>query len=334
MNKNKDLLQNWLNYKAIDKNTLTYLNTENINKPIIDDLYFDELSQKYFDLMPLCNINNKTAQLRFSDSATTFISRLFEEYVDSETLVVSSYIEHPSVNINLDLCDNVFLYQEQDLKNKNAKVAFPEIIKYKKIFVYIIGTHARTSYSTPQDFFHEIRDFCNKNGIKCTIVIDNVQEMFLLPRDYSIFDYIIGTAHAIVRKFNMGILITIGNNKVFGDKIYNWGMTYYDMLTKILDRKDKLFMFRRMLNDYYGTFMRKEGFKTDDEQNCAPYFFHITDIEGKLSPDIRKMLKECEIEFDDNRVIRFRAPTFLQRPDLFEKGIKLLDLVLEETEEE
>ena len=176
----------------------------------------------------------------------------------------------------------------------------------------------------------EIRDFCNKNDIKCTMVIDNVQEMFLLPRDYSIFDYVVGTAHAIIRKFNMGILITVGNNKVFGDKIYNWGMTYYDMLNEVLKRKEKLFMFRTVMNHYYGAFLHKDGFRTDDQQNCAPFFFHVTDIEGKISPDIRKKLKECEIEFDDNKVISFRSPNFLQRPDLLIKGVNILNSVLEE----
>ena len=330
---NNSILQNWIDFLPIDEKTLEYINTENSNKPVIDELHFDRLTQKYFDAMPFCNLTVDNAQLRFSDSATTFISKLFEEYVDKDTLVISSCIEHPSVNLCLDLCDNVFLYQEQDLMNKNTKAAFSEILKYKKIFVYIIGTHARTSYSTPQDFFMEIRDFCNKNDIKCTMVIDNVQEMFLLPRDYSIFDYVVGTAHAIIRKFNMGILITVGNNKVFGDKIYNWGMTYYDMLNEVLKRKEKLFMFRTVMNHYYGAFLHKDGFRTDDQQNCAPFFFHVTDIEGKISPDIRKKLKECEIEFDDNKVIRFRSPNFLQRPDLLIKGVNILDSVLEEMEE-
>lgn len=332
--KNRDMIDWWINQDPIDEKTLEYLNNTNKNKPVIDELYFDTLAEKYFDLMPCCNLTLKNAQLRFSDSATTFISRLFEEYVDENTLVVSSHIEHPSVNINLDLCDNVFLYQEPDLKKNNAKAAFDEILKYKKIFVYIIGTHARNSFSTPQDFFRQIREFCIKNNIECKIVIDNVQEMFLLPRDYSIFDYVIGTAHAIVRRFNMGILITIGDNKVFGDKIYNWGMTYYDMLQEILKRREKLFMFRTVMNHYYSDLINKEGFKTDDEQNCAPYFFHITDIDGKLTPDVRNNLKTCEIELDDNRIIRFRAPTFLQRPDLLIKGIKFLDSVLEEMEDE
>ena len=128
-------------------------------------------------------------------------------------------------------------------------------------------------------------------------------------------------------------LITVGNNKVFGDKIYNWGMTYYDMLNEVLKRKEKLFMFRTVMNHYYGAFLHKDGFRTDDQQNCAPFFFHVTDIEGKISPDIRKKLKECEIEFDDNKVIRFRSPNFLQRPDLLIKGVNILNSVLEEMEE-
>jgi len=43
--------------------------------------------------------------------------------------------------------------------------------------------------------------------IKPICVLDDVQEMFIINRDYSQFDYIVGTIHAIIPRYDTGILI-------------------------------------------------------------------------------------------------------------------------------
>jgi hypothetical protein len=39
-------------------------------------------------------------------------------------------------------------------------------------------------------------------------MIDDVHGMFLIPRDYSIFDYILYTAHSLIPNYEMGFLIS------------------------------------------------------------------------------------------------------------------------------
>ena len=46
-------------------------------------------------------------------------------------------------------------------------------------------------------------------------VIDAVQEMFFLYRDYSMYDYVISTAHATVRLLNFGIMLSKNSVKQY-----------------------------------------------------------------------------------------------------------------------
>jgi len=327
------MLNWWLKDNSFSDDELKFLtsfNTEEIKFESKEK--YNNLLLQYFKKMPACNLNIENSTIRFDESATNLINALFSEYVDKDTLVVSSILEHPSVNMNLDKIDNKILLDEYDVKTLNIKNIQKEILKYKKVFVYIIGTHVKDGYTTAQDLYLEIRKFCNNHNIKSTIVIDSVQEMFLIPRDYSIFDYVIGTAHAIIRNFDMGILIINNKNKEFGKPIYNWANTYLKMLELITAKREKLYQFRNIMTQYYFPIISKKHFKVEDDANGANYFFHMTDELGQLNPDLRTRLKKYEIESDDNRILRFRGTTYLQKPELLLQGIKFLNMLLEDFE--
>ena len=88
------------------------------------------------------------------------------------------------------------------------------------------------------------------------LVLDAVQEMFLFPRDYSFYDFIIGTVHSLYHLFDTGLLFI--NKKLVSEEDikYFTGYKRVDILKKIndgleiiLQRKDYILMYRDIIND-------------------------------------------------------------------------------------
>lgn len=59
--------------------------------------------------------------------------------------------------------------------------------------------------------------------------------MFITPRDYRIFDYVLYTAHSLVTEYDMGILIS--KEHKFGKLALNWGEEYLKRLDIVLNKK-------------------------------------------------------------------------------------------------
>lgn len=66
--------------------------------------------------------------------------------------------------------------------------------------------------------------------------------MFFVPRDYSAFDYVIGTLHATYQGFDTGILIE--KSYTLGKKAYNLGFEYLKRSDIILKRSEKTNLFK------------------------------------------------------------------------------------------
>ena len=63
----------------------------------------------------------------------------------------------------------------------------------------------------------------------------------MLPRDYSIFDYVIGTAHAIIPEYNCGIVIS--KDKPYCRNPKKIAMKFSNLLSIVLKRKQYLSSF-------------------------------------------------------------------------------------------
>lgn len=215
---------------------------------------YKQLIQNYFDRMPFCNLTSEDHFIAFDESGTAFIDKIFEKEVDDDTLVISTTYEHTSVQKCLAVTKNkILLNSENDIRAYNIKPLIDKSKQYKKVFVYIIGTQLSTGEITPQLFYERLKEEFIKNNIEHKIMIDDVHGMFLTPRDYRIFDYVLYTAHSLVTEYNMGLLIT--KEYMFGKKAYNWGKEYLEKLDIILKRRLKMLQFKNIIIQYFSEYL-------------------------------------------------------------------------------
>ena len=221
---------------------------------VVSEEKFKPLAQQYFDRMPHCNISAEDRVLAFDESGTAFIDAIFKKEVDDDTLVISTSYEHSSVQKQLSVVKNkLLLTSDCDIRGYNINPIITEAKKYKKVFVYIIGTQLSTGEITPQLFFEELKDNFVKHNIEHKIMIDDVHGMFIVPRDYRIYDYILYTAHSLVTEYDMGILVS--KEYISGKRAYNWGKEYLEKLDIVLSKKRKMLQFKNTMIQYFNEYL-------------------------------------------------------------------------------
>lgn len=331
MKKLNDLVNWYINYKGFTKEEEDLLLGLREDTPVLaDDESFKKLEQEYFDRMPYCNISTENRFIRFGESGTSLINQVFEKEVDDETMVITTRYEHNAVVDCLNKCKNVTKLVIEDLNQFNYKKIQDVCKDYKKVFVYIIGTQLMTGEITPQLFFIGLKELLEKTNKEYKIMIDDVHGMFLTPRDYSIFDYVLYTAHSLVCDYNMGCLISKDGS--IGIKAYNWGVDYLKRLDIVLSRKDKLFMFKNILAQYFAELLA-------DPRYCllpgtTQHIFSIETTGIYFTKSMTSNLFEYRIKIDPENYyhnhIRIRFQEFCrQTPEDILKGIELLYNTLE-----
>ena len=291
---------------------------------------FNELTNEYFSLMPYCNCSSENKDLSFEVSATTFINKLFEIYVDDDTLVISSDSEHPNVKKQINKCKNTLILSHYtDIRGYNIEKIINESKKYKKVFVYIIGTRNDTGEITPQLFFEELKKTFINNNINHIIVLDDVQGMFLVPRDYRLFDYVIGTAHALSIGYDMGIMIS--NSYLTGIKAYNWGKEYLKSLSVILKRKNKMNIFRDVLIQYYSKYLTDNN--SLSQELVVPYIFYMKIPLLNISQEIIDNSHFINLLISAPKIspinfIQMRSHWFIKDTSLLPKCVNIIDNML------
>lgn len=305
-----NLLKWYFNLDKFTNTEIEILNDISLDNPMESDKYLD-LENEYFKRMPLCNINNKDYHITFEYKARTFINYIFSEYFDdTDTLIISVENEHHSVLENINKCKNGIILKRFDVFNYNFSKIMLELStkKYKRAFVYITGVQLFTGEIIPQLFFEKLKDILLKNNISVKMMLDDVHGMFLIPRDYSIFDYILYTAHSIVDKFDMGLLIS--KDGLYGKRAYNWGSKYLKRLDIMLKRKEKIFLFKYILNQYFNQyFSNKEIFS--EYKNTVNHIYSISYRNLYFSDKDCEYLKENGILINkDIQCIRFRIKEF------------------------
>lgn len=313
----------WINQNQLsDYEKKLILKSQQItNEEIIPSL--EQIKHNLFKYIPLSEeISNYT--LLFSDRATNFINELFDKYVDDDTLIIISDCEHNNVKIKVKQFSNL-------LEIKNLNIDFSYIKTFKKVFVYFIGTQISSGIITPQSFFIDLKQFLIKNKIEHKLVLDAVQEMFLLPRDYSLFDYIIGTAHSLIVNFDLGILLSKENSKL-GRNIGNKGEKLVELLKIFTSRKCKLQSLRYLLRDHYYKYI-KLGI-CQEIPNSIYNIFSLRINKKIFTQEMREALGKYYIKLEgidnDIQFIRFRAQHYITNPEALIPGLKALDNLLEE----
>ena len=304
------MIEQWLNNIKISKSIITSIqNPENFNNYINKNnnfkIFFNKkqlLDNQYFS---------------FDSCATNIIDRLFKENVDDDTLVITTGSEHPSVVNNLIKCKNVIKLIRGGHINYN-ELNIDNILQYKKIFVYTIAVSSGDSCFTPNSIITQLKTILK--NIPTIFVLDAVQELFLTPRDYSIFDYVIGTAHALIPNYNQGIVIS--KDKPYCSLTQN--NTLFNLLLIIKKLKSKLSLFSYMMYQEFGYELLNDN-NLCVSNCCSPYIFNLEDKLNRLCG-----INDDYINYDSSL---FAPATFRAFPALFNKNkflnkIKQTHLVL------
>lgn len=104
------------------------------------------------DRMLYCNINSKNRYIRFDESGTAIIRKIFKKEVDDDTLVITTNYEHTAVQECVQNCNNVYKFDMDKIRNYKTNEVMFLAKKYKKVFVYIIGTSLASGEIIPQLF--------------------------------------------------------------------------------------------------------------------------------------------------------------------------------------
>ena len=285
-----------------------------------------KLTKEWFDLMLGANITENDHYLTFNTCCSNFIRELFQKYVDDNTLVISSDCEHPTVKECLNKCKNtLILAQHQDIRTFNLKYIEEKLKQFKKVFVYIIAIRNDTGEITPQSFMLKLKQLLiSKEHI---MVLDDVQGMFLVPRDYTLYDYVLGTGHVIVDQFELGIMIS--KNFYKGIHAINWGKNYLIPLKIALKRLKKLTCFREYCNIYFKEYITNKNIS--QELNVG----HIFYIEGKkyvISKELNLKLEKYHISIMPPDIatqgMRLRALGYISNPNNFKIALKIFQYAL------
>ncbi len=292
---------------------------------------YNLLVQDYFDRMPFCNIDPSTHWISFEKDGTTFINNIFEKEVDEKTLVISTVFEHNSVKENLKNHNTYLFKSTEDIRNFDFSTLKTICKGYDKVFVYIIGTRIDTGEVIPQWFFNDLDNELNKLNIPHKIMLDDVHGMFLIPRDYSLFDYVLYTAHAIVKNYDMGLLISKNNNLV-GQCAYNWGKDYLERLDILLNRYSKIEQFYDIMTQYFNKLLNDPHLELY-EQTVGHIFSIKTTNLYFSAKELEDLSEKYMIENSGNdskeNWLRWRFQEFISlSEDEVIEGIKTLEKII------
>lgn len=327
-----NILEWWNNTYSLNYNEelcLSHYRKENcLNTDAYNINEYKEMVDSFFYKLPCCNILSNDWTLTVDNCASNFIDRLFEYYVDDETLAIISDAEHDTTVKNFNKCNNkLVLSHNKDIRGYNFDKIIEEAKKYKKVFFYCIGTQISTGEISPQTFFVELKKRFNEEHIENIMVLDAVQEMFLIPRDYSIFDYIIGTAHAICWEYDLGILIHKYTTPIKGFRDFIHLEEFMIQLNIILRRKDKINMFSRCVHEYFSNLLARPEFYIIEDN--APQICSIVCKNIQFTKEIKEILDKYEIRIEafgnEVQYIRFRAQMFIKDYTLLIKGVRILE---------
>ena len=326
-----ELLKWWFNLDPLTEEENIILKKHRVEEKEYNNTAYTNGINTFFNKLYYSNINSNNYTLDVAPCATDFIKALFNKYVDDDTLVIYSRDEHESVKDCVSLCKNTLeLIYEYDIKNIQLDKIIKEAQKYKKVFVYFIGTNISNGRITSQLFFNRLKESLVNNNIDHIFILDDVHGMFIVPRDYRIFDYVIGTAHALVKRYDMGILIHKKDIEGFGEHVSNWLCDYFQALDIILKRREKLQLFQNVMQEYFAEQLAFDDYTLVTPS--APHIFAIKNTQVQFTESMYKLLKKKYVRLEGKTgqggYIRLRFAQCITDPDLVQEGLEILEKLL------
>lgn len=332
----------WLYKDGFKDEDLEYLNDfcPSDISPTYDMQGWLDLTEQLKKYIPLGNTLNDHI-LYVHKTASDFINYLFDKYVVNDTLLITSVVEHETVEKNIarldrDGKDHIRMHFYNGMKTLNlAQVReVLRVKKYKKAFVYIIGTQITTGEITPQRFYEKLRSFLIDNGVEPIMVIDDVHGMYMVPRDYSMFDYVICTAHALIRRWDMGLMWSKTNEEC-GYHCCDWLLGYINRLDLIMKCKEKLFQFSNVMNEELVEYLPYVEYISNSvpniyslKVNVPPRFIYSLE-EWKEFANLEVRLETQNYNKDNIFYIRMRASQYITFPELLRPAVEKVKKLIE-----
>ena len=240
-------LDRWLNFRPF---TLTEQRMLAHVEAIFDDYEFHEnlIGWEFDKSMYLKSIGlDNSYHVGVDAYERTLVAKLFKKYVDDDTMVITTNREHSTVENQLDLIDpNCIYYIDIVRLNEDYESEVNRLSqairnsKCKKFFVYIIHLTNEGIYATPVIFHRALKSMLQGKPHK--MVLDCAQSLYLMWADYSLFDYVLTTAHATAQPYLMGIVIKKEDDDIGIKDAYILGL-YREVLSIVLKRVDKMMQF-------------------------------------------------------------------------------------------
>jgi len=290
----------------------------------------------------LGGIDNKFKHnLCLSQCATNLIKGLFDNIYNDKTIVISTMQEHVNV---LDILKDKNVHYVDFEANTYSEIIndccnIDDIVN-KKIIIYISGTQVKTGTIVQNIFFHNLIENLHIRG--CTNIItilDDVQGMFILDRDYSIFDYVIGNTHSLVSNYNIGILWYRLDKEIkgLGCKNNKWIDDYFPLLNLYTKRMPYIIDFNIMMKDYFKNLLLKYNYHTYKNQSFHMFSFDLNKL--PLNKKIYDALNPYKINVNyigDSMLpktsIGFRAQEVILHGDIINEGIEKMKMIIDQYE--
>lgn len=285
------------------------------------------LESIYKQLLPYTDLSG--FRLEVADRASYFIKKIFETYIDDDTtFVIHSSFEHPNVVKELSHVKNkkCLLYDHIISFNFDEFLPIFKESGCNKIFVYVPGTSTCTGQIVPQNFYIQIKQACDKYNIECMLLCDDVHGMFITPRNYSMFDFVLYTCHSYIPEFDMGMLWTKHPEKLGFTNIERTD-AYYHKLKLFLSKSDKLRLFQLFLTEFFAEELADSKY-FDLYTNVTPHIFAIKTKGLVFSQAYFDKCDQYNVRLGETlsyiNFMRYRIQEFiLEEPELLIEGLRI-----------
>ena len=304
--------------------------------------YFDTISDMLKSRLPNF-IHNFNHQLTTSQCATNLIKGIFDKLYNDDTIILSTMQEHINV-LNIFQNKNVKYYDfEVDSYSAIISKCITDVKSYnnKRIIIYMSGTQIKTGTVISDIFFEYLKNELTKISKYVILILDDVQGMFMIPRNYSIYDLIIGTAHSLVEGYDTGLL-WYRSNKLF-DKMSEeigireplWIPNYLVLLDIMIRRRSDIVDFNVLMRNYFDDILKMNNFKI--YKNQAYHIFSFDTNKLPFTKQMKNMFNDkYRIQIDSidgshrpQTSIRIRAQEVIKYSDTIIEGIDKLKMIIE-----
>ena len=274
----KDYIDNF--YEEKDLLTMAkpiVFNTDNIQNdtPYYPDKYKD-ICNKILRLLDNIDLLDKY-RIEVDYRCRFLTEKLLKTYVDSDSLVITSNSDH---NTTLDLLNsyNTCIIDRNKIKD-NQELVIENIVTefknghYKKLFFIMVSTVSQLCVSIDEGFFAKLKAVLVKEQIPHIMVLDSCQDIFIIKKNYEVFDAFLATSHVLSCLLpKVGLLFTKLPKRVgfVNTEILN---LIYPKLEIINKYKDKAIIFNNLMYEYFKPTMERLNFNIFE--NETPHQFSI-----------------------------------------------------------